>query len=345
MKFGFDGLKGLHRWPSYWSKPPVFLGRILRPLVASWMKKKRLKIAKASRVASQIPIVCIGNIVLGGAGKTPLVASLASKLQEAGFKPGIVSRGFGGKVKSLPIEVTEQSLPRKVGDEPLMLKKRTGCPVVVCRDRARAIERLHFHYPVDVILSDDGLQNTGMRRDFSVCVFNKEQGIGNGLEMPFGPLREPISAVHQMDAIVVSGTGDPKEMLIEMGIETKTPTFGSVAQMAYVYRSDQPAILRSLDDLKDHGRFDAVAGIASPSRFFEGLQKAGLMIEEHAFTDHHVFSVSDIAELSLVITTEKDAVKLLHLLKEPFWIVVLDSLQPEFETWLIDGLNHWSVRL
>ena len=345
MKFGFAGLKGFYRWPSYWSKPATFFGQILRPLVTSWMSKRRLKIAKAPRVSSQIPIICIGNIVVGGAGKTPLVASLASKLQEAGFKPGIVSRGFGGRVKSLPIEVTEQSLPRKVGDEPLMLKKRTGCPVIVCRDRARAIERLHFHYPVDVILSDDGLQNTGMWRDFSICVFNKEQGIGNGLEIPFGPLREPISAVHQMDAIVVSGTGYPKEMLIEMGIETKIPTFGSVAQIAYVYRSDQPEIRRSLDELKDHGSFDAVAGIASPRRFFEGLQQAGLIIEEHAFTDHHAFSVSDIAELSHVITTEKDAVKLLHLLKEPFWIVALDSLQPEFETWLINSLKHWSVRL
>ncbi len=344
MKFGFDSLKAFHRWPSNWSKPATFLGQILRPLVASWMNKKRLKIAKAPRVATQIPIVCVGNIVVGGAGKTPLVASLASKLQEAGFKPGIISRGFGGRVKSLPIEVTEQSLPVKVGDEPLMLKKRTGCPVIVCRDRARAIERLHFHYPVDVILSDDGLQNTRMWRDFSICVFNREQGIGNGLEMPFGPLREPIPAVHHMDAIVVSGTGHPKDMLIEMGIETKTPTFGSVAQMTYVYRSDQPTIRRSLDDLKDRGRFDAVAGIASPRRFFEGLQQAGLIIEEHAFADHHAFSVSDIAELSHVITTEKDAVKLLHLLKEPFWIVVLDSLQPEFDKWLIDSLKNWSVR-
>ena len=345
MKFGLDGFKGFRRWPSYWSKPATFFGQILRPLVIFWMKKKRLKIVEAPRVSIQIPIVCIGNIVLGGAGKTPLVASLALKLQEAGFTPGIVSRGFGGRVKSLPIEVTEQSLPKHVGDEPLMLKKRTGCPVIVCRDRAQAIERLCFHYPVNVILSDDGLQNTGMWRDFSVCVFNEEQGIGNGLEMPFGPLREPISAVHQMDAIVVRGTNYPKETLIEMGIETKIPTFGSVAQMAYVYRSDKPEIHRPLDYLKDHGNFDAVAGIASPRRFFEGLQLAGLMIKEHTFPDHYVFSAADTAELSNVITTEKDAVKLVHLLKGPFWVVVLESVQPEFDTWLIDSLNDWSIRL
>ena len=124
-----------------------------------------------------------------------------------------------------------------------------------------------------------GYKILGCGEIFSVCVFNKEQGIGNGLEMPFGPLREPISAVHQMDAIVVRGTNYPREMLIEMGIETKTPTFGSVAQMAYVYRSDQPEIHRSLDYLKDHGNFDAVAGIASPRHFFDGLQQAGLMIK------------------------------------------------------------------
>jgi len=345
VKFGFNSFRGFHRWPSHWSKPATFLGKVLRPLVASWMHKKRRKIAKASRGSSQIPIVCIGNLVLGGAGKTPLVASLALRLQEEGFTPGIVSRGFGGRVKSLPIEVTEQSLPGYVGDEPLMLKKRTGCPVIVCRDRARAVERLHFHYQVDVVLSDDGLQNVGLWRDFSVCVFNKEQGIGNGLEMPFGPLREPISAVHLMDAIVVYGNDHPKEMLIAMGIETKTPTFGSVTQMAHAYRSDQPEIHRPLDDLKDLGHFDAVAGIAAPHRFFEGLKQAGLVFEEYAFPDHQSFSASDIAELSHVITTEKDAVKLVHLLKEPFWIVVLDSMQPEFETWLIDNLKDWSIKL
>ena len=209
---------------------------------------------------------------------------------------------------------------------------------VIGRRQLSALFSLSGH----VILSDDGLQNTGMWRDFSVCVFNKEQGIGNGLEIPFGPLREPISAVHQMDAIVVRGTNYPKEMLIEMGIETKTPSFGSVAQMAYVYRSDKPEIHRSLDHLKDHGNFDAVAGIASPRRFFEGLQQAGLMIKEHTFPDHYVFYSADTAELSQVFTTEKDAVEL-HLLEEPFWIVVLESLQPEFETWLIDSLKDWSI--
>ena len=111
MKFGFGGLKGANGWPARWSKPATSLSRVLTPLVASWMQKKRKKISRAPQVSRQIPVICIGNIVVGGSGKSPLVASLALKLRQAGFTPGIVSRGFGGQAKNLPIEVTANSLP------------------------------------------------------------------------------------------------------------------------------------------------------------------------------------------------------------------------------------------
>jgi tetraacyldisaccharide 4'-kinase len=342
MKFGFGRFKGFHGWPQRWSEPATLLSRAIGPIVASWMRRKREKIVNAPRVSPEIPVVCIGNLVIGGSGKSSLVASLALRLKDAGFRPGIVTRGYGGKAKNLPIEVTETSHSRLVGDEPLMLKKLTGCPVIVCRDRAKAVERLHFHHQVDVILSDDGLQNTRLWRDFSVCVFNKDQRIGNGLEMPFGPLREPLSVVDQMDAIIVRGTDYPKEMLIEMGVETKTPAFGSIGEMAYAYRSDLPDEHHPLSDLTHQGDFDAVSGIAAPSRFFEGLEQAGLSIKEYAFPDHHQFTEADVSDLQRVITTEKDAVKLVHLLTEPFWIVALESHQPEFDSWLIDRLKKWS---
>ena len=341
MRFRFESLKSFHGWPQRWLKPATALSRSLRPIVASWMHRKRRKIENAPRVSSEVPVVCVGNIVVGGSGKSPLVVSLALRLKEEGFRPGIVSRGYGGHVKNLPIEVTEMSLPQNVGDEPLMLKKRTGCPVIVCRDRLKAVERLLFHHPVNVVLSDDGLQNARMWRDFSVCVFSKYQGIGNGLEMPFGPLREPLSVLEQMDAIIVRGTEYPKEMLIEMGIETKTPVFGSIGEMAYAYCSDSPDEHYSISDLVHHGDFDAVSGIATPSRFFEGLEQVGLSIEKYAFPDHHAFTASDVSGLNRVITTEKDAVKLVHLLKKPFWVVGLQSRQPEFESWLIDRLKQW----
>ena len=342
MKFGFGVFKGGDGWPQRWRRPASALSRTLLPMITYWMRKKRQKIGSAPQISDQIPVVCIGNLVIGGSGKSPLVMSLALRLKDAGFRPGIVSRGFGGSVTNLPIEVTERSEPHIVGDEPLMLKIRTGCPVIVCRDRAKAVDRLCFHNRVDVVLADDGLQNTQLWRDLSVCVFNKQQGIGNGLEMPFGPLREPLTAVDQLDAVIVRGTEYPKEMLIEMGVETITPVFASVSRMGYAYRSDSPNEHHPITDLIDHGDFDAVSGIASPEVFFEGLEQAGLSIKEHAFPDHHQFTVAEISELKQVITTEKDAVKLVHLLPEPFWVVALDSDQPEFEHWLIDHLKDWS---
>ncbi|MEC8126047.1 MAG: tetraacyldisaccharide 4'-kinase [Pseudomonadota bacterium] len=342
MKFGFGIFRRVDQWPQRWRRPASTLSRALRPLITYWMRKKRKKIASAPKIAGQTPVVCIGNLVVGGSGKSPLVMGLALRLKDAGFRPGIVSRGFGGFVSNLPIEVTENSEPHIVGDEPLMLKIRTGCPVIVCRDRAKAVDRLCFHHRVDVVLADDGLQNTQLWRDLSVCVFNKQQGIGNGLEMPFGPLREPLTVVDQLDAVVVRETEYPKEMLIAMGVETTTPVFASMSRMAYAYRSDSPNAHHPITDLIEHGDFDAISGIASPGRFFEGLEQAGLSIKEHAFPDHHQFTVADISELKRVITTEKDAVKLVHLLAEPFWVVALDSDQFEFERWIIDHLKDWS---
>jgi len=179
-------------------------------------------------------------------------------------------------------------------------------------------------------------------RDFSVCVFNKDQGIGNGLELPFGPLREPLNVLEQMDAIVVRGTDYPREMLQAMGIETQTPAFGSISQMAYAYRSDAPQDRVALSDLVHRGDWHAVAGIASPNRFFEGLEQAGLSIVEHAFPDHHRFTDSEIRSLDPMITTEKDAVKLVHLVDRPFWVVALSGQQSEFEAWLIERIEKWS---
>ena len=153
-------------------------------------------------------------------------------------------------------------------------------------------------------LTDDGLQNTRLWRDLSVCVFNSNRASVTA-EMPFGPLREPLAVVDQLDAVIVRGTEYPKEMLIEMGVETITPVFASVSRMAYAYRSDSPNVHHPIIDLIDHGDFDAISGIASPGRFFEGLEQAGLSIKEHAFPDHHQFTVADISELKRVITTEK----------------------------------------
>lgn len=342
LKFDSSWTRRSHGWPGRWSRPASMLSRIVGPYVRSWMRRKRARISDAPRVSAQIPVICIGNLVVGGSGKSPLVQSICHYLQAEGWRPGIVSRGYGGRVKDLPVIVTDDVQPTDVGDEPVMLWQQTGAPVVVCRDRARAVERLCSNHSIDVVLADDGLQNTRLWRDLSVCVFNKDQGIGNGLELPFGPLREPIETVDRMDAVVIRGTVYPKEILQNMGIETATPVFGSTSEMAWVYRSDQPEVRRPLSELATRGPLHAVAGIAAPERFFEGLRQAGLTIIERAFPDHYEYRSDIFDRETAVITTEKDAVKLVHYLKSPFWVVALKSEQPEFEAWLMARLNQWS---
>jgi tetraacyldisaccharide 4'-kinase len=306
------------------------------------MHRKRQRIAHASRVVRDIPVVCIGNLVVGGSGKSPLIQSLCMQLKQAGFRPGIVSRGYGGRVRHLPIEVSEYTTPQGVGDEPVMLFQQTHVPVVVCRDRARAVERLHHHHPVDVILADDGLQNTRLWRDLSICVFHDAQGIGNGLELPFGPLREPLTVVDAMDAVVVRGASDGEASLQRMGIATSTPVFTSESHMVSAYRSDRPEEHHPLTSLADLGEFHAFAGIASPHRFFDGLKQAGLSVIEHQFPDHYAYQTDDVIDGGLMITTEKDAVKLVHFTETPFWVVPLESTQAAFEAWLIAQLQQWS---
>lgn len=329
-------------WPRRWHRPASLLSRILRPIFVAWMHRKRKKILLAPQVQTKVPVVCVGNLVIGGSGKSPLVGSLALALKEAGFKPGIISGGYGGQLTSLPVEVGSNALPQHVGDEPVMLRRQTECPVVVGHDRSRAVERLSFHHDVDIILADDGLQNASLWRDLSVVIFNTNQGIGNGLELPFGPLREPLSVLDDMDAIVMRETTCPLKELIKLGIHTNTEVFKSESFMSYVYRSDEPEIHYELEHLAPMGNFDAIAGIASPERFFKGLLDAGLVFCKHIFRDHHQYRLADLEDKSTIITTEKDAVKLIHFVNQPFWVVVLESKQPELETWLIDQLTNWS---
>ncbi len=313
----------------------------MTPFIQSWMAKNRARIDRATPHPSGIPVICIGNLVVGGSGKSPVVGSLATLLKAEGYQPGIVSRGYGGLARHLPIDVRADSRAERVGDEPLMLHRQTGCPVVVCKDRARAVDFLHHHYRVDVILSDDGLQHAPLWRDLSICVFHAEQGIGNGLPLPFGPLREPLSALEHMDAIVVRGTSDAALALQNLGIETAVPCFASETSLAMAYRSDRPEVRVPIGELAAQGTWHAVAGIAAPDRFFAGLEAHGLSVEAHPFPDHHAYTEKDLEEWPLLLTTEKDAVKLVHCRKTPFWVASLELAQAAFDAWILEKLTRW----
>ncbi|HVQ60773.1 MAG TPA: tetraacyldisaccharide 4'-kinase [Burkholderiales bacterium] len=246
----------------------------------------------------RIPVIVVGNLTVGGTGKTPLVLALAQGLRRHGLRPGILSRGYRGTGDS-PRAVAAKDDPERVGDEPLLLAERSGCPVWIGADRVEAGRALCAANPeCNVILCDDGLQHYRLQRDFEIAV-EDERGAGNGLLLPAGPLREP--ADRRVDARVVNG-----------GVNENEPAPGAFAMrlaVAGLYRvGDASAVAPSeLAGKKLH----AVAGIGNPARFFATLSGMGLVFSAHAFPDHHPFAAADLqfADSDAVLMTEKDAVK------------------------------------
>ena len=247
-----------------------------------------------------VPVIIVGNIFIGGTGKTPLTIWLAAALKDAGFVPGIISRGHGG-AGSAPRLVTLDALASEVGDEPLLIARRSGCPVMVGRDRPAAGRALLEQCPqVNVIISDDGLQHYALQRDIEIILFDGRGG-GNGWLLPAGPLREPLS--RRRDFTVVNGTqsavGDLNGALFFMRLAAVN------AEQLIDRGHSQP-----LQQFKGK-RLVAAAGIGNPSRFFATLRTAGLDFAELPLPDHHDFLDAPFAQLDaeIILITEKDAVK------------------------------------
>ena len=282
-----------------------------------------------------VPVVVIGNLAVGGTGKSPLVASLARLLRSRGLQPGILSRGYGADVRA-PIRVTRESDAREVGDEPVMLARSTGVEVVVCPDRAagaRVLESLG----VDVIVSDDGLQHYALARDLEVVVVDARRGLGNGRLLPAGPLRESAQRLESVDWVVING-GETNEMSAWRG------RVGSLVMQLV------PEAARSVaDPLAWHRverwrgeRVHAVAGIGHPARFFGLLRAAGIEPIEHAFADHHAFTAADFAfgDGLPILMTSKDAVKCAGLADARFWeIPVATRLLPDGARSLVEAIE------
>ncbi len=264
-----------------------------------------------------VPVIVVGNITVGGTGKTPLVIWLAEHLQSLGWHPGIVSRGYGGKAASWPQQVRPDSDPNSVGDEAVMLAARTGCPMCVGPDRPEAIRALLRHRTVDIVISDDGLQHYAMGRDLEIVVLDGQRRLGNGFLLPAGPLREPASRLKSVDLVVVNG-GDAEH---ELAMSIRRPKLVSL-------HDDQTLVLDGMRGRQVH----AVAGIGNPQRFFGLLGDAGIEVEPHVFADHHPFRAEDLrfAEELPILMTEKDAVKCRRLPCRDAWVVQIDA-QPDEE--------------
>jgi tetraacyldisaccharide 4'-kinase len=264
-----------------------------------------------------VPVVVVGNLTVGGTGKTPVVAWLAKQLHAAGYAPGIVSRGYGGRYSVACMCVRDDSDPAEVGDEPVLLARRTGCKVVVGRDRVAAA-RMLVTLGADVILSDDGLQHYRLGRDVEIAVVDGDRGFGNGQFLPAGPLREPIDRLAEVDLLLINGPGQMA------GINGQR--FHLVNQGAISLDGQRHRSLESFSG----DRVWAVAGIGNPKRFITQLRDAGMVVEPVEVPDHGRVSIQGLLDNvpMSVLMTEKDAIKYSDMRSDDVWYV---PVQLEFE--------------
>ena len=288
-----------------------------------WLRQTAYRYGTIRSHCLPVPVIIVGNLTVGGSGKTPLVLWLTEHLRKAGKRPGIISRGYGGLAEGVQA-VTANTTSSMVGDEPLLLAQRSGVPVFIGSDRVAAGRALlAAHGDCDVIVSDDGLQHYRLQRLIEIAVFDK-RGAGNARLMPAGPLREPLQRLATATAIVWNSTGDTQSTLDHR--------FASLPQFAMHLTGQRFTSLTNpdqhcnADDLRNK-RLYAIAGIGNPSRFFSQLESLGLRFEAHPFPDHHSYSQADLAfaKDGVLLMTEKDAVKCKAIVTQEAWTLPVDA--------------------
>ncbi len=287
------------------------LAAVYRALAQARAALYRRGLLKA--VELPVPVIVVGNLSVGGTGKTPFIIWLAARLKERRFRVGVVTRGYRGRTRNWPQAVSAASDPLEVGDEAVLLARRTGCPVSAGPDRVAAARQLLAATPVDVLLSDDGLQHYRLARRLEVAVVDGARGMGNGLCLPAGPLREPVERLQQVDAIVVNG-GDWGHAGVFRG--------AAVVSAVYRLKDRAPGTLEQFKGRAVH----AVAGIGNPQRFFDLLEEAGIEVIAHPLRDHASFGPEQLTfeEPGPVLITEKDAVKCESFAPDDVWCVAVD---------------------
>jgi tetraacyldisaccharide 4'-kinase len=280
------------------------------------------------RMKVGVPVVVVGNLTVGGTGKTPLVAWLAGRLAEVGHKVAIVSRGYGGRARGVT-RVTLHSRPSEVGDEPLLLARRAQATVFIGRDRVAAAQAAVADQ-ADVVLCDDGLQHLALVRDCEIAVIDGQRGFGNGCLLPRGPLREAPGRLRRVSAVVTNGA------LTAPGFQMPGFVKHTLFSMQLIPGDARPVAgqgaLRALASFRGAG-VHAVAAIGNPQRFFDMLRSAGLTVYEHPMPDHHPFKPGDLdfRDGLPVLMTEKDAVKCASFAAARCWYVPVTAGFPDGE--------------
>jgi tetraacyldisaccharide 4'-kinase len=318
-----------HRTPLSYALYPLSL--VFRVLAAIRRSAYALGILRSHRVG--VPVLIVGNITVGGTGKTPLVLWLAAFLQRHGMHPGIVSRGYGGGADA-PLEVTPAIGTSTAGDEPVLLAARSGCPVWIGRDRVAAARALIKAHPeCDVIIADDGLQHYRLARDVEIAVVDGARGLGNGYTLPAGPLREPRARLASVDAVVINASAADK---------AERPNWYVMRLEGSRFRNlaDPQRVALAADFAGK--RVVAIAGIGHPPRFFAHLEALGMSFESRAFADHHAFEASDLAfpGADAIVMTEKDAVKCAAFASTLHWVLPVDAVpDPQLGTLVLRKLQ------
>jgi tetraacyldisaccharide 4'-kinase len=291
---------------------------------------------------ARVPVIVVGNITVGGTGKTPLVLAIVAMLQARGRNPGVVARGYGrvprrehdpmGVVRVYPDVAT----PEHFGDEPVLIARRARVPVFIGPDRpAAARALLDAHREVDVLVSDDGLQHYALARDVEIAVVDGERGFGNGLPLPAGPLREPVSRLREVDAVVVNGECDDA-----MPAVNRFPMRFGAERFIALAGNREASVEEFVLAARGH-RVVAVAGIGNPGRFFDHLARLGVAARRIAFPDHHTFQPSDLRlpDAEVIVMTEKDAVKCGAFADARMWSLRVEAILPsEFDDFLMSRI-------
>lgn len=330
---------------------------LLRPFSAlfTWLAQRRRQNYSARAQPVGIPVIVVGNITVGGTGKTPVVVALAQALQRSGLRVGVLSRGYGGRAPVYPLWVAADTPVAHSGDEARLMRRHLQGPLVLDPQRARALDALVHSGQCDVVLSDDGLQHYHLWRDVEIAVFDAERGLGNGLCLPAGPLREPPARLAQLDHIVLNGSVTQAQLTHWQSLAGTTP----VSQMRLQPREwvnvktgqrvalQQFLMALGLDESGEeaveaesatgaelarpaHAALHAIAGIGNPQRFFDTLTQLGLRPQCRAFADHHAFDADDLAFAGRqpLLMTEKDAVKCQSFAGDNWWYLAVSAELP-----------------
>ena len=307
-------------WPDFWTHN-TWQTKLLSPLakLVCWEASRRLQQFQQQPPLRQTSasVIVVGNIVVGGSGKTPFIVWLTKQLQSKSLRVGIISRGYGGNSKHWPLLVTAGSDPKLVGDEPVLLAKQLGCLIAVSPKRPQAIELLNQQADLDVIISDDGLQHYAMARDIEVVLIDAQRQFGNQRCLPAGPLREPMSRLNQVDFCIWNGLSSAQEFpslpLTPLDANSnKQPGHFKMNLSPLCFRQVMnPSETRSVEAFANQAVY-AIAGIGNPQRFFETLQDLHVLTTSQAFADHYAYRLADFEgfeDEKPLLMTEKDAVK------------------------------------